>query len=150
MSEHTWHTQKLTQGAKHRSQNINCRAGQAALKIDLPLRHTSTCHATLLNKDELHCEDCQKTLLAERRKLPLKFTCPAGTSTCHATLLNKDELHCEDCQKNITCRAGQARLLFCLPDCHFLPKSFATCNGASVLLHAVTHRHEVQNEDLNY
>ena len=30
-----------------------------------------------------------KTLLAERGKLTLKFTCLAGTSTCPATLLNK-------------------------------------------------------------
>ena len=36
--------------------------------------------------------------------------------------------------QNRTCRAGQVRVLFCLPDCHFLPNSLAT--GQVVLLHA--------------
>ena len=38
------------------------------------------------------CSGCiigSKTLLAERGKLPLKLTCPAGTYTCPATRLNK-------------------------------------------------------------
>ena len=56
-----------------------------------------------------------KTSLAEQGKLPLKFTCPAGTSTCPATLLIKGELHCEDSARNITCRAW-GKLGFCL-DC---------------------------------
>ena len=36
--------------------------------------------------------------------------------------------------KDISCRAGQVRVLFCLPDCRFLPNSLAT--GLVVLLHA--------------
>ena len=28
--------------------------------------------------------------------------------------------------KDISCRAGQVRVLFCLPDCRFLPNSLAT------------------------
>ena len=35
------------------------------------------------------CNIGYKTLFAERGKLPLKSTCPAGTSTCPATLFNK-------------------------------------------------------------
>ena len=38
------------------------------------------------------CNIGSKTLLAERGKLPKKFTCPTDTSTCPATLLNKGEL----------------------------------------------------------
>ena len=44
-----------------------------------------------------------KTLLAEWGKLPLKFTCLAGTSTCPTTLSNKGESHCEDSAQKITC-----------------------------------------------
>ena len=73
-----------------------------------------------------------KLLLAEWGKLPLQFTCPAGTSTCPTTLLNKGELHCEDSTQNITFRAGHlVKLLLCLSDCQFLPNSLATCNRAS-------------------
>ena len=36
--------------------------------------------------------------------------------------------------KDISCRAGQVRVLFCLPDCRFLPNSLAT--GQVVILHA--------------
>ena len=67
-----------------------------------------------------------------RGKLPLKFTCAASTSTCPTTLLNKVELHCKDSAQNITCGAGQVQVLFRLPDCHFLPNSLATFDGASV------------------
>ena len=77
------------------------------------------------------CKIGSKTLLADRSKLPLKFTCPVSTSTCPATLLNKDELHYEDSAQNKPCWAGQVRVLFCLPDCRFLPYSLTTCNGAS-------------------
>ena len=58
-------------------------------------------------------------------------TCPAATSTCPATLLNKGEFHCEDSAHNGTPWAGQVRILFCLPDCRFLPNSPETYNGAS-------------------
>ena len=77
------------------------------------------------------CNIGSKTLLVGRRKLPLKFTCPDSTSTCPSTLLNRVELHCEDSAKKITCQAGQIGVLFHLPDCHILPNSLATCNGAS-------------------
>ena len=55
----------------------------------------------------------------------------------HHSVLNKSELNCEDSAQNITYRVGQSRVLFCLPDCSFLPNSLATCNGASgyILLH---------------
>ena len=36
--------------------------------------------------------------------------------------------------KDISCRAGQVRVLFCWPDCRFLPNSLAT--GQVVMLHA--------------
>ena len=36
--------------------------------------------------------------------------------------------------KDISCRAGQVRVLFCLPDCLFLPNLLAT--GQVVMLHA--------------
>ena len=42
---------------QHRFQNISCRAGKLHLKFTCPVG-TSTCHATLLNIGELHCEDC--------------------------------------------------------------------------------------------
>ena len=68
------------------------------------------------------CNICCETF-AERVKLPLNFTCPVGTSTCPATLWNKNELHCKDSAQNITWRAGQVKVLFCLP---FLAEF--TCN----------------------
>ena len=58
------------------------------------------------------------------------ITCWAR-QTCPATLLNKGWLHCEYSAQNITCRERQVRVLFCLPDCHFLPNLLATCNRAS-------------------
>ena len=71
----------------------------------------------LLLVDEPGCNIGFKTLLAERGKLPLKFTYPAYTSTCPTTMLNKGELNCRE--------------LFRLPDCYFLLNSLATCSGAS-------------------
>ena len=44
------------------------------------------------------------------------------------TLLNEGELHCEDSGQNITCEGDHVMVLFCLPDCHFLPNSLSTCN----------------------
>ena len=81
------------------------------------------------------CNIGSKTLLSEQGMLPLKFSCPAGTSACPVPLLNEVELHCEDSAQNISCRAGQVRVLICLPDCRFLPNSLAT--GQVVILHAV-------------
>ena len=77
------------------------------------------------------CNIGPKTLLAKQGRIPLKFASPAGTSTYPTTLLNKGELHCEGSTQNITCRVGQVRVLFCLPDCRFLMNSLVTYNGAS-------------------
>ena len=76
------------------------------------------------------------SLFAVRGKLSLKFTLKrhllAGTSTCPNTLFNKGEfIYCEYSALIIIGRAGQVRVLFCLPDSHFLPNSLATCSGAS-------------------
>ena len=90
---------------------------------------------TVSNPTLTGCNTGYKTWFAEQGKLPLRFTCRAGTSTCRATLLNKGELHCEDSAQNITCWAGQVRVLFCLPHCHFFAKF--TCKRASVY---VAHR----------
>ena len=59
------------------------------------------------------CNIVSKILVAQRGKLPLKFTCPADTFTCPATLLNKGEL-------------GKAFVMLAR-----LPFSIATCNGAN-------------------
>ena len=87
----------------------------------------------LLNQNGMTtgCNIGSRTVLAKGGKLPLKFACPSGTSTCPATLLNKGELHCEDYGQNVACQAEQVRILFCLPDCRFLPNSLPTCNRAS-------------------
>ena len=83
-----------------------------------------------INLDYSWCNIGSKTLLAKQGELPLKLTCPINTSTCPATLLNKGESHCDDL-KQFTCQAGQVRVLFSLPDYHFLSNSLAICNGAS-------------------
>ena len=79
------------------------------------------------------CNIDSKIFLAERGKLPLKLTCPVGPSTCPATLVNKGELHCKDSAQNITCWAGQVRVLFCLPDCHFWQIDLQLAIGQVVL-----------------
>ena len=52
----------------------------------------------------------------------LKGYLPCPHFTCPATLLKKCKLHYKDSAQNITCQAGQVRLLFCLPNCHFCAK----------------------------
>ena len=72
-------------------------------------------------------------ILAERGKLPLKFTCPIGTSTCPVTLLKKGELHCKNLPKTLLVKGGNWGhvLLAQLP---FLSNSLAM--GQVVMLHA--------------
>ena len=74
-------------------------------------------------------------------------TCRAGQATPKVylprrqfllprTMLNKGGLHCEDSAQNITCRAGQVRGLFCLPDCIFCRIHLQLATGQVVMLHA--------------
>ena len=69
-----------------------------------------------------------KILIAEREKLPLKFTCPCWHFNLAVTPVNKGELHCGDsiCPKHyITSAASQGLVL--LTQLPFLFAEF-TCN----------------------
>ena len=70
-----------------------------------------------------------KTLFSEQGKLPLKFTCSAGTSTCPATLSNKGVIGL--CPKHYLPGGASRGLVQLAPLSFFLPNSLATCNGAS-------------------
>ena len=80
------------------------------------------------------CNIGSKTSLAKQVKLPLKFTCPAGTSTCPTTLLNKGELHWDSGRtlpKTLLAEPGKLGSCSVCPIAVFLTNSIATCNGAN-------------------
>ena len=86
----------------------------------------------MLGNDDVALAGCNigsKTLLDEHGKLPT-----LALSLVPLPCLTKVSYIARTLPKDISCRAGQVRVLFCWPDCRFLPNSLAT--GQVVMMHA--------------
>ena len=96
----------------------------------------------MLIKIELYCEDSAENITCRAGQAAPKVYWPCRHFHLpHHSVKNKIKLHCEDSAQNITCQAGQIRVLFCLPDCHFLSDYLAMGKQLCCTLYHISLHH---------